>query len=86
MVQVTFVVLLIIIGTIPVSGITQSSAEKSEMPDWVKITLGLWTNDEITNEEFVRAIDYLTERGIVEISSTNDKEVQRQIEYLKAKR
>ena len=30
-------------------------------------------------------MDYLTERGIVEISSTNDKEVKRQIEYLKAK-
>ena len=84
--QVTFVVLLFLIGTIPFSGISQSFAEKAEIPDWVKTTLGLWTNGEITNEEFVRAIDYLTERGIVEISSTNDKEVQRQMEYLKAKR
>lgn len=85
LVQVSFVVLLFLIGTIPVSGITQSFADKGEIPDWVKTTLALWTNGEITNEEFVRAIDYLTERGIVEISSTNDKEVQRQIEYLKAK-
>jgi len=84
-VQVTFVVLLFLIGTIPVSGITQSFADKDEIPDGVKTTLALLTNGEITNEEFVRAIDYLTERGIVEISSTNDKEVQRQIEYLKAK-
>jgi len=83
--QVTFVVLLFIIGTIPVSGITQSFADKGGIPDWVKTTLALWTNGEIANEEFVRAIDYLTERWIVEISSTNDKEVQRQIEYLKAK-
>ena len=85
LVQVTFVVLLFLIGTIPVSGITQSFADKGEIPDGVKTTLALWTNGEITNEEFVRAIDYLTERWIVEISSTNDKEVQRQIEYLKAK-
>jgi len=84
-VQVTFVVLLFLIGTIPVSGITQSFADKGEIPDGVKTTLALWTNGEITNKEFVRAIDYLTERGIVEISSTNDKEVKRQIEYLKAK-
>ena len=73
-------------GTIPVSGISQSFTDKDKIPDWVKTTLALWTNGEITNEEFVRVIDYLTERGIVEISSTNDKEVQRQIEYLKAKR
>ena len=84
--QVTFVVLLFFIVTIPVSGITQSFADKGEIPDWVKTTLALWANGEITNEEFVRVIDYPTERGIVEISSTNDKEVQRQIEYLKAKR
>jgi len=84
-VQVTFVVLLLLIGTIPVSGITQSFADKGEIPDWAKTTLALWTNGEITNEEFVRAVDYLTERWIVEISSTNDKEVQRQIGYLKAK-
>ena len=83
--QVTFVVLLFIIGTIPVSWITQGFADKGEIPDWVKTTLVLWTNGEITNEEFVRATDYLTQRWIVEISSTNDKEVQRQIEYLKAK-
>ena len=83
--QVTFVVLLFLIGTIPVSRITQSFADKGEIPDGIKTTLALLTNDEITNEEFVRAIDYLTEIWIVEISSTNDKEVQRQIEYIKAK-
>ena len=83
--QVAFVVLLILIGTIPIYGISQSFADKGDIPDWVKTTLSLWTNGEITNEEFVRAIDYLTERGVVEISSTNDKEIQRQIEYLKAK-
>ena len=83
--QVTFVVLLILIGTIPISGISQSFADQGEIPDWVKTTLSLWTSGEITNEEFVKAIDYLTERGVVEISSTNDKEIQRQMEYLKAK-
>jgi hypothetical protein len=62
LVQVTFVVLLFIIETMPVSGITQSFADKGEIPDWVKTTLVLWTNGEITNEEFVRVIDYLTER------------------------
>ena len=76
---------MIIIGTIPVSGISQSFTDKGEIIDWVKTTLVIWTNGEITNEEFVRVIDYLTERKIVEISSTSDKEVQRQIEYLKAK-
>ncbi len=77
--------LLILVGSITISGISQSFAEKGEIPDWVKTTLSLWSNGEITNEEFVKAIDYLSAKGIVTISSTNDKEVQRQVEYLKAK-
>jgi len=85
LVHVALLVLLILVGSITISGISQSFAEKGEIPNWVKTTLTLWSNDEITNEEFVKAIDYLTTKGIVTISSINDKEVQRQVEYLKAK-
>jgi len=85
LVRVVFLVLLILVGSVTISGISQSFAEKGEIPDWVKTTLALWSNGEITNEEFVKAIDYLSAKGIVTISSTNDKEVQRQVEYLKAK-
>ncbi len=83
--RVAFLLILILVGIITVSGISQSFAEKGEIPDWVKTTLSLWTVGEITNDEFVDAIDYLTSKGIVTISSTNDKEVQRHVEYLKAK-
>ena len=76
---------MVLVGIITISGISQSFAEKGEIPDWVKTTLTLWSDGEITNEEFVDAIDYLTSKGIVAISSTNDKEVQKQVEYLKAK-
>jgi len=85
LVRIVLLILLILVGFITISGISQSFAEKVEIPDWVKTTLSLWSNGEITNEEFVKAIDYLSAKGIVTISSTNDKEVQRQVEYLKAK-
>ncbi|MCH7560461.1 MAG: matrixin family metalloprotease [Thaumarchaeota archaeon] len=83
--RVAFIVLFILIGVVTISEISQSFAEKDEVPNWIKTTLALWSNGEITNEEFVKAIDYLTAKGIVTISSINDKEVQRQVEYLKAK-
>ena len=83
--RVAFIVLFILIGVVTISEISQSFAEKGEVPNWIKTTLALWSNGEITNEEFVKAIDYLTAKGIVTISSINDKEVQRQVEYLKAK-
>ena len=85
MVRVVFLAIFIMIGVITISGISLSFAENVEIPNWVKTTLALWSNGEITNEEFVKAIDYLSAKGIVTISSTNDKEVLRQVEYLKAK-
>jgi len=83
--QLALITLLVLVGTIPLSGATQSFAQEPEVPDWVKTTLSLWSNGEISNEEFVTAIDYLTEKGIVTISSINEKENLRQMEYLKAK-
>lgn len=62
-----------------------SFGEERPIPDWVKTTISLWSNGSITNDEFVRAIEYLSDRGIITISSVDEKESQKQIEYLKAK-
>ena len=83
--QIALLALLVLVGTIPISGITYANAETEQVPEWIKRTLELWTNGEISNEEFVRAIDYLSQKGIVKISSTTDKELKRDVEYLKAK-
>ena len=83
--QVALIVLLVLVGTIPLSGITHANAETEQVPEWVTRTLGLWSDGKISNEEFVRAIDYLSQKGIVKISSTTDKELKRDVEYLKAK-
>lgn len=75
------ILLLIIFG-----GIVTASAEEIEsVPEWVKTTLVMWTDGEISDQEFVAAIDYLKDKGIVKLSSINDEEIQRQIEYLNAK-
>src|SRR3989344_6328163 len=79
LVRVAILVLIVFVGIIP------ASAEEIEIPEWVKTTLVMWTNGEISDQEFVVAIDYLKNKGIVKLSSVNDEEVQRQIDYLKAK-
>ncbi len=83
--HVAILLLVVPVWSITISGISQSFAEEGGILDWVKTALILWSEDEITNVEFVKTIDYLSSKGIVTISSTNDKEVQRQLEYLKAK-
>ena len=84
-VRIASIVLLILVGSIPLNGLNNSFAQEVEIPDWVKNTLVLWSDGDITNEEFVTAIDYLADKEIVKLSATSDKETERQIEYLKAK-
>src|SRR3989344_9707068 len=77
--------ILVILAVIVFAGIIPASAEEIKIPEWVKTTLVMWTDGEISDQEFVVAIDYLKNKGIVKLSSVNDEEIQRQIEYLKAK-
>ena len=55
---------LFIITTIP--GIYAES-----VPDWVKNTAGWWATDAISEKEFVNAIEFLANEGIIMVESTN---------------
>lgn len=79
------IVLAIVSLVIVFAGIISTSAEETTIPEWVKSTLVMWSKGEISDQEFVTAIDYLKDKGIVKLSSVNDEEVQRQIAYLQAK-
>ena len=59
------VLLLFIITVIP--GINAET-----VPEWVKNTAGWWAADEISEKEFVNAIEFLVKSNIINISS-NDK-------------
>ena len=47
--------------------IPQANAES--VPDWVKNTAGWWATDAISEKEFVNAIEFLIENGIINIES-----------------
>ena len=48
-----------------------SSNSKSDegVPDWVKNTAGWWATDAISETEFVNAIEFLVNVGIIQIES-----------------
>ncbi|MCV0373580.1 MAG: matrixin family metalloprotease [Nitrosarchaeum sp.] len=83
--QIAILLLLSLVGVFLFVDVNPSFGEQEQIPEWVKTTLSMWSDGHITNEEFVRAIDYLSEQGIVKISSIDDKELQRHADYLKAK-
>ena len=49
-----------------------SNAYAQSVPDWVKNTAGWWATDSISETEFVNAIEFLVNTGIISVQSESD--------------
>jgi len=70
----TLVILYLIIG-LSISPITISSswAEESVIPSWIKNNAGWWASGMITEDEFLKGIEYLINENIILIDTTTDE-------------
>lgn len=62
------------------SGVIFSSVvfaqEESQIPAWIKTAVGFWVNDQITDEEFLQAIEFFVENEMIKVpSQTPDDQV-----------
>ena len=51
-----------------------SSSAQDVIPSWIKNNAGWWANDQITENEFLRGIEYLIKNDIIVISSIPSSE------------
>ena len=65
------IILLIFVG---VSGTTIPNVYAENVPDWVKNTAGWWATDVISEIEFVNAIEFLINDGIIKTESKSECE------------
>ena len=72
--QVILVSVVIIIG---LGLISNSFAEMELIPDWIKNTAGWWANDNISDTEFVNAIEFLVNNGIIQVHVNVDEKTSR---------
>ena len=68
-------------GTLKISGFEEGlPPEISKIPAWIKQNANWWSNDKISDLEFLEAIDFLLEKQIISVSSRETfTESQRQI-------
>jgi len=63
---------------VTVSGITfltfVSAQEESQIPAWIKTAVGFWVNDQITDDEFLNAIEYFVENEMIKVPSQADND------------
>ena len=59
------------IMVIPPTETTDISQSDQQVPAWIKNTAGWWADDKISETEFVNAIQYLINKGIIQIDSNS---------------
>ena len=68
-------VLYVLIGVI-FSGISFSAIiyaqEESKIPAWIKTAVGFWVNDQISDDEFLKAIEYFVENELIKVDQKTE--------------
>lgn len=63
--------LTLIAGTFAVIGsFSFSSAEEEIVPSWIQNVASFWSNGDISDQEFVNAMEFLVEEGIMDLPNT----------------
>jgi len=81
--------IILAIGVLVVSGITIfsiASAEEGLIPSWIKNTAGFWVEDQISDSEFIQALQFMISNGIIQIPTQSEdtlKELEDENEQLK---
>ena len=58
------------VAAIAMIGLIIPSAYAQSVPDWVQNTAGWWADDQISETEFVNAIEFLVNDGIIQVSAS----------------
>ena len=60
---------MLLVGIVGTSITSQSvSAQSSEIPDWIKGVAGFWADGQTTDGDFINALEYLIDEGIIAVS------------------
>ncbi len=68
-------VIFIVIGIISISPIMffMVQAEENTIPSWIKNTAKFWVDEQVTDIEFINALEYMINNNIINVSSQNTK-------------
>ena len=60
-------ILAILVMGVSIISILSISAEESLIPSWIKTTASFWVNDQVSDSEFISALQFLVKEGILVI-------------------
>ena len=80
-----FVIFLTIVFSVGLFSFV-SAQEESSIPTWIKTAVGFWVNGQITDKEFLKAIEYFVENEMIKVPSQtiNDEILINNLQILQA--
>ena len=63
----TILIVAIVVGSI---GFDAAHSQGNEIPEWIKSVAGFWAEDRITDSEFIGALEFLIEQGIIHVDDS----------------
>ena len=66
-------------------GIGTAYSQTDSIPTWIKGIAGFWAEDEITDAEFIEALDFLIESGIIKVNDPRVIELENENSELRQK-
>lgn len=79
-------ILLVVVLLIAVSGVVGVAHSQNDkvIPGWIKDVAGYWVEDKITDQEFIGALDFLIESGVIEADRPQVEHLEDEIDGLKS--
>lgn len=69
-------VILSIIILLGISTVYGAEHDDVTIPSWIKVIAGAWYNGELSDAEYVGAMEFLIEANIININGTNNAELE----------
>jgi len=79
-------ILAIIITAASLTTVLTIHAEEGLIPSWIKTTAGFWVEEQVSDSEFINALQFMISNGIIQIPTQSEdmlKELQDENEQLK---
>ena len=69
--------LLVLIPLLLTAGLFSfvSAQDESQIPAWIKTAIGFWVNEQVSDEEFLKAIEYFIENKIIQVPSQTTDDI-----------
>ena len=66
------IIAIVVIFVVGIGLSINVTAEENLVPAWIKNTVGFWVDGQVSDIEFLNAVEYLADQGIIQVSAVSE--------------